>query len=165
MGSKADEAAIKLCRRSICLSFLLSLQCYLVMVFELPYLRRKEILIVLLIYITKNWHERTGDYYVANLWPTKVQYRSSPVQGSTGAKIAPLPHMMSSACIVMKRTPERGGEERNWNEEMCQVTGRNREVGRWVDENPCCHWEKLFRLKKQWFCSAVKIEDGKADGN
>ena len=72
------------------------------------------------------------------------------MQGSTGARIAPLPHMMSSACIVMKRTPGRGGEERNWDEEMCRVTGTNREVERRVDENPCCHWEKLSGLNSDF---------------
>lgn len=52
------------------------------------------------------------------------------MQGSTGAQIACLPHMMSSAYIAMKRTPGRGGEERNWDEEMCQITGTNREAER-----------------------------------
>jgi len=33
----------------------------------------------------------------------------------------------------MKRTPGRGGGERNWYEEMCGVTGKSREVERRVD--------------------------------
>lgn len=40
------------------------------------------------------------------------------MQGSTGAQIAPLPHMMSSACVVMKG-PQREDEKREIEMKKC----------------------------------------------